>query len=133
MKIKNEKLNSVRNRLFLTISGIIIVIILVLLLTNSVVLESFYMYKKIYAVDRVYKDINKMYNDNINDIEGKIEKIAIQNNIDILIKEGNTVTVYSTDKNLENEIANPEDMLVYYTKEKIKNYGVMGIKIRKKK
>ena len=105
MKIKNEKLNSVRNRLFLTISGIIIVIILVLLLTNSVVLESFYMYKKIYAVDRVYKDINKMYNDNINDIEGKIEKIAIQNNIDILIKEGNTVTVYSTDKNLENEIA----------------------------
>lgn len=34
---------------------------------------------------------------------------------------------------LENEIANPEDMLVYYTKEKIKKYGVMGIKIRKKK
>ena len=117
MKIKSEKLNSVRNRLFLAISGIIIIIILVLLLTNSVVLESFYMYKKIYGVGKIYQDINKMYSENTNNIEEKIEKIAIENNIDILIKDGNTIIVYSTDKNLENEIAK-NLMLKNYIKRK---------------
>ena len=32
----------------------------------------------------------------------------------------------------ENEIANPNDMEEYYTKEEQKKYGVIGIKIRKK-
>lgn len=30
----------------------------------------------------------------------------------------------------EDEIANPEDMLVYYSKEKIEKYGVLAIKIK---
>jgi ASC-1-like (ASCH) protein len=32
---------------------------------------------------------------------------------------------------LDNEIADPNDMLVYYTKENIKKYGVLGIEIIK--
>lgn len=31
---------------------------------------------------------------------------------------------------LENEIANPDDMLAYYSIEKIEKYGVVGIEIR---
>lgn len=104
MKSINEQFSSVRNRLFFTISGIILIIISVLILTNTVVLESFYMYKKIYNVRKVYDDINKMYSDQVINIEEKIEKIARQNNIDILIREENAIIVYSTSKNFENEV-----------------------------
>ncbi len=31
----------------------------------------------------------------------------------------------------ENEAADPDDMLAYYTEEKIRKYGVVGIEIRK--
>ena len=30
----------------------------------------------------------------------------------------------------ENEIANPDDMLIYYSKERIEKYGVLGIEIK---
>ena len=65
MKKINEQLNSVRNRLFFTISGVIIIIICVLILTNTVILESFYMYKKIYSIKKVYEDINRMYEEQV--------------------------------------------------------------------
>lgn len=33
---------------------------------------------------------------------------------------------------LENEVANPDDMFLYYSKEQIEKYGVLGIEIIKK-
>ncbi len=39
---------------------------------------------------------------------------------------------YSSIGYLENEDANPNDMLSYYSKEQIKKYGVLGIEVIKK-
>lgn len=47
-------------------------------------------------------------------------------NFDELYKHHNKISIgYS-----EDEIANPEDMLAYYSIEKIEKYGVVGIEIR---
>ena len=120
MKKINEQLNSVRNRLFFTISGVIIIIICVLILTNTVILESFYMYKKIYSIKKVYEDINRMYEEQVINIEEKIEKMAIKNNIDILIKKENAITIYSTERVMPFNTYKQENSKVLFDDEKMK-------------
>ena len=105
MKNKNEKLfNSVRQKLFIVLSGIIIIIISILVLTNSLILEAFYKYSKLYNVKKVYKEINKLYNEQTDNIEEEIENLAMRNNIEIVIKENEEIVVYSTNKNFEMEV-----------------------------
>jgi len=117
-KIK-EKLKSVRFKLFLVMCIVIIFIILCLILVNSVVLETFYMYSKTNTVRAVYTRINEYYsssNSNI-DLNEELKNIAFKNNFDILIQADNNIIVFSTNRDfissidqvMNNEAANSQD------------------------
>ena len=87
-KIK-EKLKSVRFKLFLVMCIVIIFIILCLILVNSVVLETFYMYSKTNTVRAVYARINEYYSSNSAniDLDEELKNIAFKNNFDMIRNE----------------------------------------------
>lgn len=100
MEQLKDKLKSVRVKLFLTLCVVVIIIILFLILINNFVLETFYLYSKQKNVYVLYNAINNYYNNpnsNIN-IELELEKAAINNNFDILIKTDKNIMIYSTNK-----------------------------------
>ncbi len=95
-----EKLKSVRVRLFLTLCFVVVVIILFLILINNIVLESYYMYSKENTLKTVCSRINNYYNNpslSI-DISSELEKIAVNNNFDILIKTSRNTNIYTSNK-----------------------------------
>ena len=97
-KLKNA-LKSVRVRLFITLSFVILLIIVFLILVNIFVFGQFYMFSKTKALKEVYEIVNSYYNNtqNIN-LEEQLEKMAINNNFDILIKDNQNVNVYTSNK-----------------------------------
>lgn len=97
-KFKNA-LKSVRVRLFMTLSFVILLIILFLILVNNFVFGQFYLYSKTRALKSVYEAVNYYYNNaEIGNLENQLEKIAINNNFDILIKNDQNVNVYTSNK-----------------------------------
>lgn len=95
-----KRLNSVRVKLFLTLAIVVVIIIGFLILLNNFVLESFYLYAKEKTLMDVYTKINSYY-DNPNpevDIEVELEKTALSNNFDIIIKTEQNTNVYTTNK-----------------------------------
>lgn len=98
----NEKIKSVRMKLFLTVCVVVVLIILLLVLINSVVLEKFYIYSKAQKVREIYNEINLFY-DNPNNteedeknLESKIKLMALKNNLEILLKTNDNVIIVST-------------------------------------
>lgn len=95
-----KRIKSVQVRLFLSLSVVVLLIIMFLIIVNSFILESFYMYSKINTLEGVYNQINshisKAYN--IADFQESLEKISINNSFDILLKTDENITVYSTSK-----------------------------------
>ena len=84
-KIKNA-LKSVRVKLFLMVSLIIILLIVFLILLNNLVFGQFYLYSKTKDLKDVYSAINNYYNSPTDiDINSELEKLAVNNNFDILI------------------------------------------------
>ncbi len=97
-KFKNA-LKSVRVRLFITLSFVILLIILFLILVNNFVFGQFYLYSKTKALKEAYEIVNNYYKDSQNiNLEEQLEKIAINNNFDILIKDNQNVNVYTSNK-----------------------------------
>lgn len=97
-KIKNA-FKSVRIKLFVTLSLVILAIITFLILVNNFIFGQFYVYSKTKALKVVYETVNNYYNNpQDGDIELKLEKIAIQNNFDILIRNEQNVNVYTSNK-----------------------------------
>lgn len=94
-------LKSIRMKLFLTLTITVVVIIFFLILINNVVLETYYMYTKQNNLLRVYEKVNQYYNDNVEnvDIELELEKVAISNNFDIVLKTNEDISIYSSNKN----------------------------------
>lgn len=95
-------IKSVRVKLFLMLSLVILLIIIFLVLVNNFVFGKFYLYSKTQALKSVYKTVNDYYSEeqNINtDLEDQLEKMAIKNNFDILIKDNQNVNVYTSSKN----------------------------------
>ena len=77
-KIKNA-FKSVRIKLFLTVSLIILIIITFLILVNNFIFGQFYIYSKTKALKSVYEIVNNYYNNSQDiDIEMSLEKIAIK-------------------------------------------------------
>ena len=113
--MKKPILKSVRSRLFLTICLIISSIMLVLIIVNSVVLETFYIYSKTNTIRSVYDSINQYYTAKPPqmDLEGELEKIAANNDFDILIKADDNIIAYSTDKEFL-AMVNRQDMVQYF-------------------
>ena len=100
MNKKHKHLKSVRVKLFITLSCIIVLIILFLILVNNFVFGQFYLYNRRQALKSVYEMVNNSYNSGqLNNLEMKLEQIAIQNNFDILIRNNLNINVYTSNKN----------------------------------
>ncbi len=89
---------SVKVRLFITLSLTILIIIIFLIGVNSFALEKFYLYSKENTLEDVYDQLNEYYNGNNHelDLEKEMERIAIKNNFEILIKDNDNMTIYSS-------------------------------------
>ena len=84
--MKKTRFKSVRVKLFITLSVIVIFIVALLVIMNSMVLETFYMVSKINSVKKEYYKINDMYNNNESSILLKIRNDALANNFDIMVE-----------------------------------------------
>ncbi len=99
MKKLKEALKSVRIKLFITLSMVILLIIFFLIVVNNFVFGQFYLYSKTKALKEVYVSINNYYNNPLSEgLENELEKISIRNNFDILIRNNQNVNVYTSNK-----------------------------------
>ena len=115
-----EALKSIRVKLFMTLSLIILLIILFLILVNNFVFGQFYLYSKTRGLKEVYGIINDYYNsDEQGNIGPQLEKIAIKNNFDILIKNNQNVNVYTSNKDFFSTFSQMSEM----TNEFDSNFG----------
>jgi len=111
MKRFKNAVKSVRVRLFLTLSVVILAIILFLVLVNNFVFGQFYLYNKTQALKSVYEIVNNYYNDYKNiDLELQLEKIAINNNFDIIIKNNENVNIYTSNKDFFSTLGQMNEM-----------------------
>ena len=99
-------LKSVRGKLFVTLCVIVISIIVFLILVNSFVLEKYYQYTKSNQLKLVYNKINSYYKGELNDIniEDELDKIAIKNNFDIIIRNQDNIAIYMSNKDFLSNI-----------------------------
>ena len=128
-----EKLKSIRVKLFLTLSITLITIIMILILANNFVLEKFYLYSKQKSLMDAYQIINEAYQQetSTNNLELQLEKIAIYNNFDILIKSEDNINVYSSNRDfISNVMSNSMQIQVDNDKGNIL-YSKENVVIRK--
>lgn len=96
-----EKLSgSIRAKLFASLCIIVLSIIVFLIILNSFILEKFYLYSKENSLKQVLKNINEFYTLNYsqNELDTELERIAISNNFDILIKNNYGINIYTSNK-----------------------------------
>lgn len=106
-----DAFKSVRIKLFATLSLVILLIIIFLILVNNFVFGQFYLYSKTKALKSVYKTVNNYYNSSQEEnIETELEKIAIQNNFDILIKNDQNVNIYTSNKDFFSTLGQMNEM-----------------------
>ena len=105
LRVKKTRFKSVRVKLFITLSVIVIFIVALLVIMNSMVLETFYMVSKINSVKKEYYKINDMYNNNESSILLKIRNDALANNFDIMVENEDYMLVFSTNENFSNMIS----------------------------
>ena len=93
-------LKSIRVKLFLTLSLTILVIIIVLVTLNKTVLETFYIYSKQKELESVYGKVNEYYlePDYEIDLKSELERAAIKNDFDILLKNSSDEVIYASNK-----------------------------------
>lgn len=105
--MKNIRIfKSIRTKLFLSLCIIVLSIIVALILLNNFVLRDFYEYNKEKQLINVYETINEYYNEEsqTNDLEQELDKIAINNNFDILIRNNENVSIYSSNKDFYHSV-----------------------------
>ena len=118
MNYIKEKLKSVRVKLFLSLCVVVSIIVIFLIIINNVILESFYLYSKVKNVKLAYEKINNLYNtieqnENVNvNIEEELNHIAMKNNFDILIKNNQSILIFSSDRNLVTTINKINEMML---------------------
>ena len=109
-KIK-EKLKSVRVKLFITLACVIMLIIAFLIIVNNVVFGQFFIFSKTRSLKEVYDTVEDYYNNLENvDIQSELEKIAIKNNFDILIKDDQNVSIYTSNKDFFSTLGQMDEM-----------------------
>ncbi len=137
MKSKTVFFKSIRTKLFISLCLIVIAIIVSLILLNNFVLRQFYEYNKQKQLENVYYTINNYYNTNLKkeSLVEEIDKIAIKNNFDILIKDNQNISIYSSNKDFYSSI---NDMLIAFVIEgkgeilkNEENYKITKFKDRK--
>ena len=109
-KFKNA-LKSVRVKLFMVLSLIVLLIIIFLIIVNNLVFGQFFLYSKTNSLKSTYKKINEFYNNSQEiDLEEQLEKIAINNNFDILIKDNQNINVYTSNKDFFSTLGQMNEM-----------------------
>lgn len=115
-----QRLKSVRFKLFITMCVVITVIVGCLIVANSVVLKTFYLYAKTQTVKKVYQQIENYYQNGNNTgikIENELRRIAFNNNFDIFIKAEDDVFIFSTDKDFYSTLNRINDIVDAETRE----------------
>ena len=111
MKKIKEALKSVRVKLFITLTCVIMLIIAFLIIVNNVVFGQFFLYSKTKSLGGVYKTVNDYYNgDKTEDLQSELEKTAIKNNFDIIITNDQNVNVYTSNKDFFSTLGQMSDM-----------------------
>ena len=106
MKNKKYIFKSIQTKLFISLCIIVVSIIILLILLNNFVLRRFYEYNKEKQLKNVYTIINNYYlEENERNLEDELDKIAINNNFDILIRNNENVSVYTSNKDFYYSIA----------------------------
>ena len=86
-----EKIKSVRIKLFLIMSIMVIAIILFLIFANTFLIEKYYMHSKKDSLLQAYSRINNYISNNTNlsnsELDLELERIAINNNFSIVITD----------------------------------------------
>ncbi len=97
----NNRFKSIRSKLFVTLCIVILIVISFLIIVNNIVLETVYFYSKKEALMDIYEDINNYYNSSKSDFinfDLELEKMALNNNFDIIIRDKNDNNIYVSNK-----------------------------------
>ena len=115
MKKFKDSFKSVRVKLFLIMSVIVLLVITFLILVNNVIFETFYLYSKKNTLKNLYEQVNDFYNNNYTqiEIEDKLDNKVINNNIEVLIKNDEQ-TVYSSSRYLFSNFAEMGKIITVY-------------------
>lgn len=132
---KKNPFISVRIKLFLTISLVILGIITFLILVNNFVFGQFYLYSKRQVLKSVYTTVNAYYNNcEEGDLSSELEQIAIKNNFDILIRNNQNINVFTSSKDFFSTLGQMNEMTSKLHTgsseviEKSNNYRIIKIK-----
>lgn len=132
---KKNPFISVRIKLFLTISLVILGIITFLILVNNFVFGQFYLYSKRQVLKSVYTTVNDYYNNcEEGDLSSELEQIAIKNNFDILIRNNQNINVFTSSKDFFSTLGQMNEMTSKLQTgsseviEKSNNYRIIKIK-----
>ena len=103
---------------------VVLSIILFLILVNSFVLEKYYQYTKSNQLKSLYNNINDYYNsDNpATNFKDELDRVAIKNNFDIIIKDENDKAVYLSNKDF---LSNIRVIIDFWGINKQKEYKVL--------
>ena len=110
-RVLKEKTKSVRVKLFLTMTLMLIFIIIFLVLANTFMIESYYLYSKKDSLLQAYQSINYYVSHSVlnsSDIELELEKIAINNNFSIVITDQNNISIYASNKDYKQYMTEEE-------------------------
>lgn len=92
---------SINKKLFYTFACLIIFIICFIWILNTLILDKYYISEKKVSLVSIYDSINAYYS-NINNseeaLENELEKLDITQNVDIVIRNGSDITIYTTSK-----------------------------------
>lgn len=110
---KNNITKSVGTKLFFMMTITILTIVIMLIFVNSFIIETYYLHYKKEILLESYNKINKYLNSiNILNsvIELELEKIAINNNFNILITNQSNITIYNYNKDFKKYMMNKENI-----------------------
>ena len=120
----SKQAKTVRGKLFFIMCIVVLSIILFLILVNSFVLEKYYQYTKSNQLKSLYNNINDYYNsDNpATNFKDELDRVAIKNNFDIIIKDENDKAVYLSNKDF---LSNIRVIIDFWGINKQKEYKVL--------
>ena len=120
----SKQAKTVRGKLFFIMCIVVLSIILFLILVNSFVLEKYYQYTKSNQLKSLYNNINDYYNsDNpATNFKDELDRVAIKNNFDIIIKDEHDKAVYLSNKDF---LSNIRVIIDFWGINKQKEYKVL--------
>lgn len=110
-ELLKDKTKSVRVKLFLIMTIMLIFIIIFLMLANTFMIERYYLYSKKDKLLQAYETINKYITSSDftnSEIELELERIAINNNFSIIITDKNNISIYASNKDYKSYMSGLE-------------------------